>query len=381
MTGSVVALVGAQYGSEGKGAIAAKIANDFDVHVRTGAPNAGHTYYIDKPEHWAREDAGSPDSPHHRMKVVARSVPVGVCNPQASLVIGAGGIIDLEQLLLEVEALDSLGLNASGRLQVDAKALVIDPLRHRDYEGGIRGHAHEQIGSTGEGVGIARMAHLARGVLVRDFAWGNIDHAGDKDIRYKLESVGIGVTSDTSRILSAWWETGSKILLEGTQGSGLSSVHGPWPYCTSSDTNAAQLLVDAGISPTRLTSVILVARTFPIRVAGNSGPMLQETSWENIGESPEYTTVTKKQRRVGWWDDDLFKKAVRLNGPARVAVTFMDYIDPLVRGVTDWSDLSKECIEWIRKLEWNHDVKVAWVGTGPDSVAVNANVTRWGVGV
>lgn len=391
--GSVVALVGAQYGSEGKGAIAAKIAKDFHVHIRTGAPNAGHTYYMDCTHpaeamvvinddgqghtewgcEWCRNapDRTTGVMPDGRVKVVARSVPVGASNPHASLVIGPGGMLDLELLTEEVEMLNSLGLRVSGRLLVDEKALVIDPTRHKDYEGGIRGHAHAQIGSTGEGVGIARMAHLARNVLGKDFAWSKIDHAGDKHIREFLAPLGITVI-DTVPIVNSWIEAGQNVLLEGTQGSGLSSVHGPWPYCTSADANAGQLCTDAGISPQRLNSVILVARTHPIRVAGNSGPLENEMTWEQLGVEPETTTVTKKVRRVGAWSDHLIHRAIMLNGPTvHFAITFMDYVDSRCAGETDWARLSRPVSEFVWEVEREHDNYVDYIGTGPDSVCVS----------
>lgn len=381
---TVVALVGAQLGSEGKGAVAARIANDFDVHVRTGAPNAGHTYYINDPSSLnSAFAAGAPidvisegiadeQQGRDRIKIVARSVPVGACNTQAHLVIGAGGILDVKLLLEEVDELDALGLDVRGRLLVDAKALVIDPVRHHAEEGGIHGQAHRLIGSTGEGVGLARMAHINRDALLHGWAWTKVDHVGDPQIRDRLEAHGIKVRDDTSHTLNEWINAGAEVLLEGTQGSGLSSVHGPWPFCTSTDTNAAQLLVDSGISPRKLTSVILVARTYPIRVAGNSGPLERELQWEDLGVEPETTTVTKKVRRVGYWDDRLFAKAVELNGPyPRVAITFMDYIDKECAGIRYWDELPPSVIEFINEIRSRHDVEVAMVGTGPDSICLS----------
>jgi adenylosuccinate synthase len=371
--GTVTALVGAQYGSEGKGAIAAKIAKHYEVHVRTGAPNAGHTYYVDM------QRAMRPGDQHERVKVVARSIPVGASNQYSHLIIGAGGIIDVANLFEEIEQLKDIGIDVSGRLMIDSAALIIDKVRHADYEGHTRGHAHEKIGSTGEGVGIARMAHIARGVLAHDWAWGKIEHAGDERIRRALVSAGVEVRPDTSRLLDSWIRGGQNVLLEGTQGSGLSSVHGPWPYVTSTDTNAGQLLVDAGISPSRLSNVILVARTYPIRVAGNSGPLKDETSWEEIGVEPERTTVTKKVRRVGKWDKELLQNAIRLNGPhPYLALTFADYIDPSVKGSYDYSKVfySEELHKWWIANAYELNVSMDFVGTGPDSVAVHPS-SRW----
>lgn len=363
------ALVGAQYGSEGKGAIAAALADRFDIHVRTGGPNAGHTYYVDKP--WAdhlTHDAR--DGIPERMKLVSRQVPVGAKDPNAFLYLGPAAMLDVDLLIQEVDELNKAGIDVRGRLSVDERALVIDPVRHHAEEGGVSGQAHKKIGSTGEGVGLARMAHLNRTALIhRDIAWTHIDHAGDQEIRERLEGEGLSVYN-TTRILFESLEAGANVLLEGTQGSGLSSVTGPWPYCTSADTNAGQLCVDAGISPRWLRNVILVARTFPIRVAGNSGPMGNEVDWETVGVEPETTTVTKKVRRVGTWDLELFRTAIRLNGPEPgVFFTFLDYIDPHVTGVTNWEDLTAHALDWVNERTKIEDVVVLGVGTGPDSVA------------
>lgn len=376
---SVTALVGAQYGSEGKGAIAAKIAMDFGVHIRTGAPNAGHTYYVDP-----RNDELTPGSTmtmdgKTRVKIVARSIPIGVSNPEALLVIGPGALIDVELLIHEVKELELLGFELTHRLFVDAKAVVIDPTRHHALEGGTGGYAHDKIGSTGEGVGPARMAHAARTTMSgSNIAWTFVDHAGDSNILSRLTEEDIIVWHDTAKMVNERIEGGDSVLLEGTQGSGLSLVHGHWPYVTSTDTNAAQMLVDAGISPLHLTDVLMVARTFPIRVAGNSGPLEDETTFEEIGQEPEYTTVTKKMRRIGRFDDAMFDQAVRLNGPdPRVAITFLDYLFPATAGVTDYKLLQPQVIDWIYNFEQQHSCQIDYLGTGPDSIILTPNA-RWG---
>lgn len=382
---SVTALVGAQFGSEGKGAVAARIADDFDIHVRTGGPNAGHTYYINDlsaldeaylsgaPAEILQEGIVGEQIGRERIKVVARQIPCGACNPDATLIIGPGGMIDLTLLLREAAQLDSLGLNVTERLMVDRRALVVDPVRHHQGEGGVTGAAHRLIGSTGEGVGLARMAHLNRKALLHhDLAWTNVDHAGDSLIEETLDSHGIQVTDTVEYLDDMLTNREVRVLLEGTQGSGLSSVTGPWPFCTSADTNAGQLLVDAGISPRRLTNVILVARTYPIRVAGNSGPLANEIGWEMLGVEPETTTVTKKVRRVAEFDRDQFEKAIMLNGPNPwVFFTFLDYIDPSIANVTSWSDLTTEAMLWMNDLAHEFDFSLMGAGTGPDSVAMS----------
>jgi adenylosuccinate synthase len=357
--GKVTALVGAQFGSEGKGLVAAKMAEEYEVHVRTGAPNAGHTYYT---------DAG--------FKIVARSVPCGAINQNATLVIGAGALIDIDLLIQEIAFLDKLGWAVSDRLLLDPQAAVIDPIRHHQYEGGTRGQAHEMIGSTGEGVGPARMAKIARGTFPSDLAWAKIELAGEHPAVASAVDHGLLQLGDTARMLNELYDAGANILLEGTQGSGLSLVHGPWPKVTSTDTNAAQLAVDAGLAPSIVSDVVLVARTFPIRVAGASGPLPNEATWEEIGQTPEKTTVTRKERRVAWFNEATVQRAIMLNRPTGIALTFLDYLFPDDYRCSDWYDLTQDARDYVAKLELALGVFITDVGTGPDMLVGNPGVDR-----
>ncbi|KKK79193.1 hypothetical protein LCGC14_2835950, partial [marine sediment metagenome] len=141
--GTVTALVGAQYGSEGKGVIAAKIAHLYSVHVRTGGPNAGHSFI-------------------HEGKVhVQQVIPCGWKNPRAKLVIGAGMLLDMGQLRREIRVIEKYDPGILDRLWIDSAAGVLDP-RFHEQEGGTKGEIHERIGSTGEGVGAARVARINR---------------------------------------------------------------------------------------------------------------------------------------------------------------------------------------------------------------------------
>jgi adenylosuccinate synthase len=341
----VTALVGAQYGSEGKGTIAYHLARKFDIHVRTGAPNAGHTIR------------------HLGVDWKMRSIPCGWVNPFADLVIGPGALVDLELLQEEVMKIEVAGFKIKNRLFIDPKAIVIDPLRHRSFEGGITGAAHKLIGSTGEGVGPARMAHMARGTMPGDAAWQRVEHVGD--FRKILTKRGF-LLDDTADLLNTRLndDTDGRILLEGTQGCGLSLIHGPWPYVTSCDTNVTTLLADAGLAPAHLVNTILVARTFPIRVAGNSGPLKDEIRWTDLGVPEERTTVTQKVRRVGTWDDDLIYQAIRLNEPCTLALTFVDYLWPSIQGHRSLPP-THPVFRWIDQFEKQFGIVVQYLGTGP----------------
>lgn len=335
-------LIGAQYGSEGKGAIAYAIANNYDAHVRVGAPNAGHTFY------------------HEGRKFVARSIPCGWVNPNAEIFIGAGAIIDLDLLKQEFAEIEAAGYTLRGRMYVDRRASVLLS-QHHAAEGGTSGTAHQMIGSTGEGVGMARIAKINRGSILAGMSYVSMGDLVDEG-----EEFPFFVTADTFKGMRQH----NLVLIEGAQGSGLSLTHGVWPYCTSTDTNFAQMLSDTGLAPKFARSPILVARTFPIRVAGNSGPLAMETDWQTLGLPPERTTVTKKIRRVGRWDEPMLQRAIDLNGAHQMAITFIDYIWSEAKGVTTWEALPYECRKWITGVEARLNVTVGWVGTGPDTVVL-----------
>jgi adenylosuccinate synthase len=333
----VLVVVGAQYGSEGKGVIVNHIARDYGVHVRVGGPNAGHSFYC--------------DGKLYKMQ----SIPCGWTNPDANLVIGAGAVVSPEQFLQELEMIKQVDPNIESRIMIDGAATVLSKTEH-EAEGGVDGELHKRIGSTGEGVGAARLGRLMRDPskfrLVRD-----------------VPELRPWVKERTIDYILAWHRGGSSILLEGTQGSGLSLIHGPWPYCTTADTNAAQLCADVGISPRLVTDIMLVVRTYPIRVAGNSGPMFHELTWDEMSKRVgkpvlERTTVTKKVRRVSEWDAELFHRAVQLNQPNQIALTFADYLSSIDEGKTEWYDLSQKTKDFVSYLEEVAKCPVAFVGTG-----------------
>ncbi len=161
----------------------------------------------------------------------------------------------------------------------------------------------------------------------------------------------------------------TRALIEGTQGFGLSLVHGEWPYTTSSDPTAGAIAADCGVGPKDIENIYAVFRSMPIRVAGNSGPMKFEASWEDISKRlgrnvEERTTVTKKIRRVGGWDWELFERSVRANTPTHLVLTFADYINKDDHMVTEFDALSRDTKAHVEMMEKLSGVKVAMIGTG-----------------
>lgn len=341
MAGKLTVLVGGQYGSEGKGAVAAHVANDYDVHVRVGSPNAGHTIW------WKDE------------KHVMQSIPCGWINPNASIVIGRGALLNMKQFMKELVHILTYYPDFLNRLYIDPEAGILDEKFHQQ-EGGTEGEMHKRIGSTGEGVGPARVARINR------------DPSQFRQFKNVAEEYGLEtcLCTNTPRFLADLQDGGHNILIEGTQGSGLSLLHSHYPYCTSIDTNAAGIISEVGIAPSRVTDVLMVVRTYPIRVAGNSGYMKNEITWEELNRrmgveiTPEKTTVTKKVRRIAEWDDELFEQSCILNAPTEIALTFADYIDPSIANSANTALVvgSEPLTEFIR--EHNLADKLKYIGTG-----------------
>jgi len=331
----IVVVVGGQFGGEGKGKVTAHLCREhgFDVAVRCGGPNSGHTVTI------------------NGKQVVLRQIPAGVVNPYTKLFLAAGCLIDLDVLLKEI---DSFNLTPD-RLKIDRNAVIIDSkYKEEEEKVGLK----DKIGSTcsGTGIAVAKRALRVNGVKLA------------KDVPELKPYL-----ADISRETIKAHLNGKKIVIEGTQGFGLSVYHSPYyPYTTSRDTTASGFLSEVGISPLAVSDIIMVIRTFPIRVGGNSGPLPKEIDWETVQHESgypykiqEFTTVTKKLRRVARFDISLVKKAAEVNMPTKIALMGVDYLDYRNKGITNYDELTEKTKEFISWLEWELGVKISFIGTGP----------------
>lgn len=337
-------IVGGQFGSEGKGQIAAHIAPEYECLVRVGGPNAGHTVHHKPDNH------------------VFHLLPSGTYRaPHAKLLIGPGAVISLHKILDEIRQF-GVGID---RLVIDENATIISQ-SDIDEEQKIK----DIIGSTGQGVGIATAGNIVSRLLEDD------KHKA-KHFTKELRGY-LGSTADE---LEKLYRQGKKILLEGTQGTGLSLHHGLYPHVTSRDTSVAGTLSEAGISPRRVRKIIMVARTYPIRVGGTSGSFLSnELTMEDVakraGKDPEsltkkeITTTTKKPRRIAEFSWSLFRKACELNSPTDIALTFTDYISIKNERVRHYDNLTPETRRFIEEIESCAGVKVSLIGTTFDYRAV-----------
>ena len=351
---SVWVVVGGQFGSEGKGKISAIITlrEQIDICIRCGGPNSGHSFQ-------------KPDGE----LVLLRQLPTGFVRPETRLLIPAGGLVDLDVLRSEIEA---LGLDAS-RVGVDRDAMVITA-DDRDHE--RRLGLSERLSSTLCGVGSAVSRRVLRGSEVQLAASAAMTQNW---LRPFITDVSAEANSAVDR--------GKKVLIEGTQGSGLSLYHSShYPKATSRDTNAAGFASEVGLSPRLVSEIVVVFRTFPIRVAGDqAGPLSAELTWEQLqveSNSPvalhEYTTVTHKLRRIGRFDRAAAERAAMLNRPTKVAVNFLDYLDFTNRGVAEWTSLTPSARRFVEDLEQTCGAPAFCLGTGPH---LSDNTLRGGLGV
>lgn len=348
---TVHAVVGGAYGSEAKGAVTGYLAKNLAgtiINVRVGGPNAGHTAYDDQGRPWAM-----------------RQVPIGaVTNSMAVLVICAGSEIDIEVLADEVQRLEAGGIPVKHRLYIDGMATIIED-RHKIEEG--IDQMRERIGSTAKGIGAARADRMMRRAKLA------------RDCRDELSKYGLVI--DTQRALNDAERAGASIILEGTQGYGLGISAGHYPHCTSGDCRNIDMLSQTGIVPSSSMHTWVVYRTYPIRVAGNSGYMYNELTWEHLGDisggyiKPERTTVTKLVRRVAGWDAQLARDAMRANGgpgpQMHACLMFCDYLDPALANTTQM-DALLQATPWARERMREMAIDVGQpfdlFGTGPDSI-------------
>lgn len=333
-------VVGGQFGSEGKGQVCGYLAPEYDALVRVGGPNAGHTVYaIPEP-------------------AVFHLLPSGTNRAaDAKLIIGPGAVLNLKTLKDEIERFRI----ETGRLVIDHNATVITVADVKREEG-----LRKSIGSTGQGVGYA----AANNILNRGSSAKNKVENYEKELK--------GFVGSAHEELEAIFRRGGRVLLEGTQGTGLSLHHGFYPYVTSRDTSVCGCLAEAGIAPQRLRRIILVVRTYPIRVEnpedGSSGPFLSnELSWDIVSkrcripkndlEKAEKTSTTNRKRRVAEFNWALFRKACELNSPTDIALTFADYFSVDNQDARRVEQLTPETIDFVEELERCAGVTVSLIST------------------
>jgi adenylosuccinate synthase len=330
-------IVGGQWGSEGKGNIAFALAPEYDLLIRVGAPNAGHK-------------VRTPDGSVY----THRQLPSGTRATSAPVLIGPGAVLDLTILLREINECTL----TPERLTIDSRALIIE-------EEDVRRESElkREIGSTGTGGGAA----ITRRIMGRGRA---IPIRTAEDIPELTPYVG-----DSTERLKEVPPSGA-VLIEGTQGTGLSILHGSYPHVTSRDTTASTLLADVGLPPQSVRHVIVVFRTYPIRVGGRSGPMGREITWQTVAErsgipvaellDSERGSVSNNQRRVAEFDWTQLVSSTQLNGATDIALTFTDYLDVRNRPTRRFEQLTSDARRFVEDIEMTAHAPVSLISTNFD---------------
>lgn len=332
----VTVIVGGQFGGEGKGKVAHYLAKETNATavVRIGGPNSGHTV-IDL--------TGSP--------LILRHLPTASILPDIICILGPGSYISPDILFDEISR---TGLEHH-RLLIDPNAMIITDKEVQEEESSSLG---KSIGSTMSGTGAAVRKRIRRDkdtLLAKD----------DKRLK--------SFVRPTTPYLREVLDKGERVIIEGTQGFGLSLLHSNcYPYVTSRDTIAAAFVSEAGLSPLDVDDVVLVLRAFPIRVAGNSGPLPHEIDWDSLTKEAglvkpvsEKTSVTKTTRRVAYFESEVVRQAISVNQPSCIALNHLDYIEGLHSNSVE---LHSKTSKFIELVESQIDKKINLLGFGPASL-------------
>ena len=331
-----LAILGAQWGDEGKGKIVDLVTPNFSIVARyQGGHNAGHTVYV------------------QGKKFVLRLIPSGILHAGVTCVIGNGVVVDPKALLGEVDELIAAGIDVGNRIVISDKAHLILPY-HRDLDLLSEARRGERkIGTTSRGIGPAyedkiarrgiRMGDLADAAALEQNVRANVEARNrlvqdtTMDTREVLAELAIHAARlkpwvrDVSLLLSEAMKNGQAILFEGAQGTLLDIDHGTYPYVTSSNASIGGVCTGLGVSPKAIHGVLGVVKAYTTRVG--EGPFPTELSGE-MGKllrdsGNEYGAVTGRPRRCGWYDAVAARYGVRINGLDALALTKLDVLDGL----------------------------------------------------
>ena len=332
------AIVGLQWGDEGKGKVIDYLAKDYDAVVRfQGGANAGHTVYV------------------NGKKFSFHILPSGLLREEVIGMVGPGVVIDPESFKNEVEDLKFQVGDLKGRLFVDPRAHIVMPY-HKLEDDLFEMHSEKPIGTTKRGIGPANRDRYARlgirlGDILRpsylkeylnrayDFNRRIVESYGESffekgqiwDFLMEFAEYVKPFVADTVLLLENLEKEGARILLEGAQGTYLDVNFGTYPFVTSSHTISGGATVGAGIAPWKIKRVVGVFKAYTTRVGEGPFPTEEKSEMgERLKEEGgEYGTTTGRARRCGWLDIPLIRYASVINGVTDLFVTKVDVLDKL----------------------------------------------------
>src|SRR5690349_20874252 len=340
---NVIAVIGAQWGDEGKGKIVDLLAERFEIVARyQGGHNAGHSVQVGN------------------QSFVLHLLPSGIVHEGKICVLGNGMVIDPKAFFEEADRLESQGIRITPeRVKVSSRAHLILPYhRALDHTSEER-LGNEKIGTTLRGIGPAyedkagrrgiRVADALSPELLKLRIERNLEEANRIIVLFGQQPLRADEIYDeisplverlrpfvceTSHFLSEARKAKKKILLEGAQATLLDVDHGTYPFVTSSNPTAGGASVGAGIPPHHITGVLGIVRTYATRVGEGPFPTEMIDDEETMADlirqrGNEYGSVTRRPRRCGWFDAVATRYAAELNGFDSVALTKLDVLDEL----------------------------------------------------
>lgn len=415
-----VAVIGSQWGDEGKGKIVDWLSERADVVVRfQGGHNAGHTLVI--------------DGTTYKLSLL----PSGIVRKNKLSVIGNGVVVDPWALLTEIDRLKGQGVEITPEnLRVAENACLILPLHgNLDKAREAAATGNNKIGTTGRGIGPAyedrvgrraiRVGDLAdvelleskvenllthHNALLRGLGQPEVDGA---ELLAQLKEIAPKILpfSDTVwKSLNQFKEAGQRILFEGAQGTMLDIDHGTYPFVTSSNTVSGQAAAGSGMGPSGVGYVLGITKAYTTRVGEGPFPSeLFDADGERLGErGHEFGVVTGRKRRCGWFDAALVRQSVKVNGITGIALTKLDVLDGFkeikictgydidgkiydhlpanqrlqakakpvyetiegwsetTMGARSWADLPAAAIKYVRRIEELIEAPVALLSTSPE---------------
>ncbi|MCS7098514.1 MAG: adenylosuccinate synthetase [Candidatus Methanomethyliaceae archaeon] len=304
------------------------IADNYEIAVRTGSINAGHTVL------------------HEGRELKLRIIPCAFVNPKTRLLISAGALFNINTFFSEIEI-----TNSKERVGIDSNSGIITN-EHIERERRDE-FLMKVVGSTGSGVGIATVDRILRIMkLARDY-----------------EELTPFITDVASEVHECIDRDGN-VLIEGTQGLFLSLYHGTYPYVTSRDVSASGVCSEVGIGPKDVDEVIVVFKSYVTRVGG--GPLEGEISEEEALRRGwmEIASVTRRKRRAAPFNFKLAERAIKINSATQIALTKLDALFPECRGLKEYDKLPREAKNFIEEIENKLKIPVTIIGTGPSTLEV-----------
>ena len=413
-----VAVIGAQWGDEGKGKVVDWLASRADIVVRfQGGHNAGHTLVV--------------GNQTYKLSLL----PSGLVRGKLG-VIGNGVVVDPEALLAEIDKVVAQGLTVTpDTLRVAENAVLILPLHPAIDRAREAARGERRIGTTGRGIGPAYEDKVARrAIRLADLAEPETvaDKLDELLLHHNTLLAGLGAPVFTKSVLltrlmalaprllpfaEPVWQrldearrAGRRILFEGAQAVMLDVDHGTYPYVTSSNTVAANAAAGSGMAPTQIGFVLGIAKAYSTRVGSGPFPTeLADATGQLLGDrGAEFGTVTGRRRRCGWFDAVLVRQAVKVGGIQGLALTKLDVLDGLpelrictgyrvrgerlrhmpaapgaqaacepdyevmegwtasTRGARSWADLPAQAVKYVRRIEELVEAPVTLLSTSPE---------------